>query len=441
MSERIYRDPVHNIIRLRTDTDEGELMMRLIDAPEFQRLRRIKQLGLGLYTYQGAEHSRFTHSLGAFHLMTRVLDRLEEKYKIDLNDRAAARAAALLHDVGHGSFSHVMEKVLGFHHEKWTVEVVLSEETEIGQLLRSHSSDLPTKVAAIIEGKFQPAALAQLVSSQLDVDRMDYLLRDSLMTGAKYGIYDLEWIINALAIDEEGDRIYVAARGLYAVEEYLQARYYMFRQVYFHRTLRSAEAVLRSTLRRALKLLESGEPIWYAADTAFEKVLRKEPLTVSEHLEVDDADVLFHIKQWQRAADPILKDLSRRFTGRRLFKAIDLDMPISEQADFLSAARECVARAGFEPEYYFIEDRASDVPYYTYYTAEGAEPKSRIYVQDGYSRPQIREISEVSDVVRGLQRGYELHRICFPAEVKNEVYAVYHNTSAQNRGVAERAMP
>ena len=439
MSERIYRDPEHDIIRIRTDTDEGKLMMRLIDAPEFQRLRRIKQLGLGLYTYQGAEHSRFTHSLGAFHLMTRVLDRLEEKYDIGENDRAAARAAALLHDVGHGSFSHVMEKVLGFHHETWTVQVVLSEETEIGRLLRSHSLDLPAKVAAIIEGKFQPAALAQLVSSQLDVDRMDYLLRDSLMTGAKYGIYDLEWIINALAIDEEGDRIYVAARGLYAVEEYLQARYYMFRQVYFHRTLRSAEAVLRSTLRRALKLLESGEPIWYAADTAFEKVLRKEPLTVSEHLEVDDADVLFHVKQWQRAADPILNDLSRRFTGRRLFKALDLDMPVSEQADFLSAARECVARAGFEPEYYFIEDRASDVPYYNYYTVEGAEPKSRIYVQDGYSRPQIREISEVSDVVRGLQRGYELHRICFPAEVKNEVYAVYHSTSAQDRRVAGRA--
>ena len=122
--------------------------------------------------------------------------------------------------------------------------------------LRSYSAELPAKVAAIIEGKFQPAALAQLVSSQLDVDRMDYLLRDSLMTGAKYGIYDLEWIINALAIDEEHDRIYVAARGLYAVEEYLQARYYMFRQVYFHRTLRSAEAVLRSILRRALQLLE-----------------------------------------------------------------------------------------------------------------------------------------------------------------------------------------
>jgi HD superfamily phosphohydrolase len=427
MSERIYRDPVHNIIRLRTDNREGELMMRLIDAPEFQRLRRIKQLGLGLYTYQGAEHSRFTHSLGAFHLMSRVLDRLSEKYSINEDDRTAARAAALLHDVGHGSFSHVMEKVLGLHHETWTVEAVLSEATEIGRLLRSHSPELPGKVAAIIEGKFQPAALAQLVSSQLDVDRMDYLLRDSLMTGAKYGIYDLEWIINALAIDEEHDRIYVAARGLYAVEEYLQARYYMFRQVYFHRTLRSAEAVLRAILRRALQLMEVGGDIWHAPGSAFEEVLRRSSLTISEYLEVDDSDVLFHVKQWQRSSDGILADLSRRFTARRLFKAIDLDMPEAERAGFLSAARECVAHAGYDPAYYFIEDRASDVPYYNYYTAEGSEPKSRIYVEDGYARPRIREISEISDVVRGLQRGYELHRVCFPAEVKTEVYNLYHD--------------
>ncbi len=404
-------------------------MVSLIDSPEFQRLRRIKQLGLALFTYQGAEHSRFTHSLGVLHLMTRVLDRLAEQYEISEADRAAARAAALLHDVGHGSFSHVMEKVLGFHHEAWTVRAVLSEETEVGQVLRSYSSELPNQVASIIEGKFQPAALAQLVSSQLDVDRMDYLLRDSLMTGAKYGIYDLEWIINALQIDEEGDRIYVAARGLYAVEEYLQARYYMFRQVYFHRTLRSAEAVLRSVLRRALELLETGKDVWCAPGTPFEKVLRRVTLTLDEHLEIDDSDVLFHVKQWQRSGDAILSDLSKRFIGRRLFKAIDLDMPESERATFLAAARRAIERAGFAPEYYFIEDHAGDIPYYNYYTAQGAEPKARIYVEDGYARPRIREISEVSDAVRGLQRGYELHRICFPPEAKEEVYALYHGVS------------
>src|SRR5687768_6552796 len=430
MSERIYRDPVHNIIRLRTDTDEGRLMVRLIDTAEFQRLRRIKQLGLGLYTYQGAEHSRFTHSLGALHLMTRVLDRLGETYKIAEEDRAAARAAALLHDVGHGSFSHVMENVLGFHHEALTAQAVSSAETEIGQVLSSYSPELPGRVAAIVEGTFKPASLAQLVSSQLDVDRMDYLLRDSLMTGAKYGLYDLEWIVNALQIDEEGDRIYVAARGVFAVEEYLQARYYMFRQVYFHRTLRSAEAVLRSALRRALELVAGGAPVWCASDASFAKVLKRQPLTIAEYLQIDDSDVIFHLKQWQREADPVLSDLSRRFVERKLFKAIDLDMPEDERPGFIDAARDVVVRAGFAADYYFVEDRATDVPYYGYYTGEGAEERARIYVEDGYAHPKIREISEISEAVRGLRRGYELHRVCFPSEVKDEVYRLYHGTAA-----------
>jgi len=407
-------------------------MIRLIDTPEFQRLRRIKQLGLGLYTYQGAEHSRFTHSLGALHLMARILDRLSDSNKISPEDRAAAQAAALLHDVGHGPFSHAMEAVLGFHHEAWTVRAVNSDETEIAQALRAYSPDLPKRVASIIEGTFKPAALAHLVSSQLDVDRMDYLLRDSLMTGAKYGLYDLEWIINALQIDEAGDRIYVAARGVFAVEEYLQARYYMFRQVYFHRSLRSAEVVLRSALRRALELFKAGEDVWYAPGAAFEKVLSRKPLTVSEHLEIDDSDVIYHLKQWQRVSDPILSDLSRRFVDRRLFKAIDLDMRTDERAGFLAAAREVIVRAGLAPEYYFIEDHAGDVPYYNYYTVEGAEPRTRIYVEDGYAHPQIREISQVSEAVRGLQRGYQLHRVCFPPEVKEEVYRLYHSSTPQS---------
>jgi HD superfamily phosphohydrolase len=413
---------------LRDDNAEGRLMVRLIDTPEFQRLRRIKQLGLGLYTYQGAEHSRFTHSLGALHLMTRILEQLSDRSNIDSEDRVAARAAALLHDVGHGPFSHAMEKVLGVHHEQMTMSAVTSPETTLCKALSSYSSEMPGRVASIIDGTFKPAALAHLVSSQLDVDRMDYLLRDSLMTGAKYGLYDLEWIINALQIDEDADRIYVAARGVYAVEEYLQARYYMFRQVYFHRTLRSAEAVLRSALSRALDLVENGNSVWYVAGTSFAKILRRQALSITEHLTMDDSDVIFHMKQWQQSDDEVLSDLSRRFVTRRLFKAIDLDMPEDERNDFLNAARSVVERAGFTPDYYFVEDRASDVPYYGYYTGEGIEPRTRIYVEDGYAHPTIREISEVSEAVRGLRKGYELHRVCFPAEVKDEVYRLYHST-------------
>jgi hypothetical protein len=144
------------------------------------------------------------------------------------------------------------------------------------------------------------------------------------------------------------------------------------------------------------------------------------------------------MKQWQHSDDDVLKDLSQRFVGRRLFKAIDLDMPEAERKEFLDAARAVVVNSGFMPEYYFIEDRASDVPYYGYYTPEGVEPRTRIYVEDGYSRPRLREISEVSQAVRGLGGGYELHRICFPAEVKEEVYRLYHRATPAPHAVANR---
>lgn len=425
MAERIYRDSVHNIIRLETDSDEGKLLVRLIDTVEFQRLRRIKQLGLAHFTYQGAEHSRFTHSLGALHLATRILDRLEKKYELSEDAKIAVRCAALLHDVGHGAFSHAIESILNFHHEDFTIEAVVSSETEIGRVLNSFSGDLAKNVAGIVRGDFRPAALAQLVSSQLDVDRMDYLLRDSLMTGAKYGIYDLEWIIKSLEIDESVDRLYVSARGIYAVEDYLQARYYMFRQVYFHRTLRSAEVVLKALLKRALQIFREGGDIWFARGTAFENVLKGEKLSLAAHLELDDTDVLFHVKQWQQSHDKILSDLAKRFLHRNLFKAFDLDMPEDERNYFLEMGAKTVAENGFNPDFYFIEDRAADVPYY-FYTKENSEPNKLIYVEDGFSRPQIREISEVSAAVRGLQRGYQIHRVCFPPEVKNEISKFYH---------------
>src|SRR6476469_8224261 len=293
MPERIYRDSVHNIINIDPDTAEGRLLVALIDTPEFQRLRRVRQLGLAYFAYQSAEHSRFTHSLGAGHLATRILDKLSRKYEISGEDRIAVRAAALLHDIGHGAFSHVIESILGFHHEQFTIDAVLSSETGVGRVLAGFSTEIAKSVASIIRGDFHNVALAQIVSSQLDADRMDYLLRDSLMTGAKYGIYDLEWVIKSIEMDEDTDRLYVSTPGIYAVEDYLQARYYMFRQVYFHRTLRSAEAVLKVLLRRALELYQRGNALWFRPGTSFEKILRRQTLSITQHLEMDDSDVIF----------------------------------------------------------------------------------------------------------------------------------------------------
>ena len=416
MPQRNYRDPVHNIISLDESKPEDRLIVDLIDSAEFQRLRRIKQLGLALYTYQGAEHSRFTHSLGVMHVMTRALALLGSHHPVTEESRVVGRAGALLHDLGHGPLSHVVEKVFRFHHEDWTRRIVLDPTTEVNQILRDFDNDLPEKLALLYQHNYSPAFVSQLVSSQLDCDRMDYLLRDSLMTGAKYGMYDLEWVLHALRLDEAGDRIFVEAKGLFAVEEYLQARYYMFRQVYFHRTLRSAEAVLISALNRARFLIAAGKLRFSVLGSPFEKMLLGEEASTAEYLQLDDTDLAFRIKEWSREEDEILADLSSRLLHRRLFKAIDLGSTVSER--FWSEAAALVSQAGFDPDYYLITDRAADIPYYGDYSPAD-DPKNLIYLETG-SLPATREISEVSEVVRGMH-AYRIDRVCVPSEVAGEI--------------------
>ena len=429
MPQRNYRDPLHNIISLDESVPEDRLIVDLIDSAEFQRLRRIRQLGLAMYTYQGAEHSRFTHSLGVMHVMTRAMNLLGSRHDISDEARVVGRAGALLHDLGHGPLSHVLEKVFRFHHEEWTRRIVLDDSSEVNQILRAFDKQLPEKLASLYQHTYSPAFVSQLVSSQLDCDRMDYLLRDSLMTGAKYGMYDLEWVLHALRIDEDRDHIYVDSKGLYAVEEYLQARYYMFRQVYFRRTLRSAEAVLISTLNRARLLIESGTLRFRMPGSPFEKLLLGEQASTSEYLQLDDTDLLFRLKEWSRDNDEILADLARRLMDRRLFKAIDLGADVSER--FWSAAAEIVHQAGFDPQYYLITDRAADIPYYGDYSPAG-DPKSLIYIETG-PQASTREISEVSEVVRGMH-AYRIDRVCVPSEVADEISLLIseHASLAQN---------
>jgi len=427
LSQRNYRDPLHNIISLDECQPDDRLIVDLIDSTEFQRLRRIRQLGLAMFTYQGAEHSRFTHSIGVMHLMTRALNLLSSHHTITEEARILGRAGALLHDLGHGPLSHVVEKVFHFHHEDWTRRIILDESTEVNQILRDFDSQLPEKLASLYRHDYSPAFVSQLVSSQLDCDRMDYLLRDSLMTGAKYGLYDLEWILHALRIDEVRDRIYVESKGLYSIEEYLQARYYMFRQVYFHRTLRSAEAVLNSALNRARQLIALGELSFPAPGSVFERMLMGAQVQTSDYLQLDDTDVMFRLKEWSRHDDAILSDLAMRLMNRKLFKAIDLDSPVS--AEFWDRAAEIVRSAGFDPQYYLITDRATDVPYYGYYSTVGLDPKSLIYVETG-AQGSIREISEVSEVVRGM-RGFRIDRICVPVEVSDEVSLLISDQTSQ----------
>lgn len=417
--ERVFRDPVHDFIAVG-----DEVLLALIDTPEFQRLRRIRQLGAAYVTYHGAEHSRFTHSLGAMHIMRRILDRLAEQgWSLDLADRRAALSAALLHDVGHGPFSHLWEKAAGGPtHEEWT-RAVISGDTAIHAVLEAADPGLPERVLAILDGRHPVPHLPALVSSQLDVDRMDYLLRDSLLTGASYGRFDLERLVYNVTV--AGGRLAVAEKGLANVEEYLLARYFMYWRVYYHKTTRAQELGLAAVFARARELFASGRArgaLWPRALVPF---LEGRP-GLRDHLAVDDYDVICACKAWSADPDPVLADLARRFLERRLLKPVFPEPREGEPPRDLEPLAALLARRGWDPRYYLAVDRAGEVPYYDYYTrrdgaADGGPPPILIVGKGG----RVREVSEVSPLVRSIaaapRGGFNVY---VPAECREDAARV-----------------
>src|SRR3954468_24681106 len=258
MKDRVFRDPVHGLIELR---GPDRPIADLLDTLAMQRLRRIKQMGFAWLVYPGAEHSRFAHAFGAFHNAQRVTRRLE------LDERTArhVKVAALLHDVGHGPFSHAWEHVFaGGGHEPWGARIV-AEDPELGARLEALEPGLPAPLREFWGKRDRPHFARKLVSSQLDVDRLDYLLRDGHYSGAGYATYDLDWILHALTVEEvrttEDDRrdlVIDYRRGMFAVEQYLFARSYMYAQVYHHKTVRAAEWMFIKALERFAHLARGG---------------------------------------------------------------------------------------------------------------------------------------------------------------------------------------
>src|SRR5438552_12908536 len=254
MAEKIIRDPVHDVIAFRLDRAVDSLLFNLLNAAEFQRLRRIRQLGMASLAYPGADHSRYSHSLGVMETARKILAQLATSFRIDDEGATLCLAAALLHDLGHGPFSHVFERVSGVHHEEVTHRVILDPESGVHQILADHDRAMPQKIVAFLQCQPKRTFFCDIISSQLDADRFDYLLRDNLMTGARYGSYDLEWVLHALTIDPSADRLAVHPKGISAVETYLQARFNMYRNVYFHKVVRSAEGMVKLALQRAKRL-------------------------------------------------------------------------------------------------------------------------------------------------------------------------------------------
>lgn len=366
----MFRDPVHGLIELGGEDRE---LGRVLETRAFQRLRRLHQMGFAWLVYPGAEHSRFGHALGAFHVARRVARALAIEPRIARH----VAVAALLHDIGHGPFSHSWELVSNdLDHEGWGARIV-SEDAELRGALEGLEPGLAATLCRFWHKSYRPAFARKLVSSQLDVDRLDYLLRDGHYSGAGYATFDLEWILHALKIqavhagEDPHDLVVDYRRGMYAVEQYLFARSFMYAQVYHHKTVRAAEWMFVQTLGRFAELAASG-----AEPPGLEPLARRargSALGIDEYLWLDDLSVTCAIDRFAgrgpdgaagAAADPILRDLAGRLVGRRLFKTIELghDPAVIDRITG-PAAEAARKRFGDAGRYYVHIDNAMQIGY------------------------------------------------------------------------------
>ncbi|MCZ2355911.1 MAG: HD domain-containing protein [Bacteroidia bacterium] len=321
---KIFNDPVHGFIEV------GEpILLSLIDHPYLQRLRRIRQLAFTSWVYPGAVHTRFNHVLGAMHLTRTALETLRNKgIKLTDSEFEATLIAILLHDLGHPPFSHALERVLlpHFHHEELSKALI--------QNLNNHYFNQELTLALQIFSKqYSRPFLHQLVSSQLDMDRMDYLMRDSFFTGVSEGIVGTERIIKTLTVVNE--QLVVEEKGIYSVEKFIIARRLMYWQVYLHKAVLASEKMLVNMVRRAKEIFLQNKPIWTNESLSFFFLLpqnQRIELTdevLAHYTALDDEDILYAIKQWQHHPDRILSELANRLLNRRLLKLRFQNHPIT----------------------------------------------------------------------------------------------------------------
>ena len=432
MRPKLFRDPIHDIITFDRDDPVERVLFELICTAPFQRLRRIRQLGFAGLVYHGAEHSRFAHSLGVVHIARRMLQSLDNGSASICDDtRMEVLGAALLHDVGHGPFSHAIESVIGTHHEAFSRRAILNEDGEIFGVLSGYSSQMPERIARYFGPRSEFPTDRQLwldiVSSQLDADRQDYILRDGHATGVKIGMYDLERILAMLTTYEnETDdgtvtRLAVSYRAREAVEDYLIARFHMFKQVYLHKTVRCAEKMLEAALKRGAQLHANGVRWKGMVDNPpLLKLLAGNPITNRQYFAVDDTDVWMMLKVWKDCDDVALATLSEGLLTRKLYKTVALDNsdPVVV-ARVLDYANEIAVDQGLDPDYAVLVDRAGDTPYKPY---DPSHPRLSAHIPVVERSGDVVPIERGSDIVHLLGRdSYNTVRLCVPESIRTRL--------------------
>lgn len=402
--EKVFKDPVHRYIHVR-----DKLIWDLIGTPEFQRLRRIRQLGTTYLTFHGAEHSRFNHSLGVYEIIRRMIDDVFiDREQWDNDERLLCLCAALLHDLGHGPFSHSFEKVFHLDHEEFTRAIILGD-TQINKVLSRMGKDFPKKVAEVIAKTYDNKLVVSMISSQIDADRMDYLQRDAYFTGVSYGQFDMERILRVMRPRE--DQVVIKKSGMHAVEDYIMSRYQMYWQIYFHPVSRAAEVILTKILHRAKHLHQEfynfkTEPVHFYS-------LFEEEVNVHDYLKLDESIILFYFQAWMEEEDPILADLCSRFVNRNLFQYAEFN-PSKQMQQWFDLI-QLFKKAGIDPEYYLVLDSSSDLPYDFYRPGEEEE---RMPIHLLMPNGELRELSRESEIVEAISGKRRTdHKLYFPQDL------------------------
>ncbi|MEO0734588.1 MAG: HD domain-containing protein [Bacteroidota bacterium] len=399
---KILNDPVYGFISIPYG-----ILFDLVEHPYFQRLRSIKQVSLTHYVYPGALHTRFHHALGALHLTGMAIDSLRAKgVAISEAEAEAVRIAILLHDVGHGPFSHTLEHTLiQAHHEELSL-----------LFMQRLNDEFRGKLGLAIEiftGRYAKPFLHQLVSGQLDMDRMDYLNRDSYFTGVSEGVIGYDRIIKMLNVAD--DRLVVEQKGIYSVERFLTSRRIMYWQVYLHKTVVSAEQMLILVLQRARELTEAGQSVWAPPGLAYFINNRVTSADFAERRNdlldafagLDDTDITAAVKAWQQHADPLLSYLSYGLINRRLFRLEFSNEPFAE--DYLENIRGALRDHRDLP-------RGADNFLIVGEESNSAYTLNKDEIQVLTKTGEVMPMSQLSDF--GIEpRTFRKYFVCYPKEV------------------------
>ena len=384
---KVLKDPVHSYIHIYY-----EVIWNCLDSKEFQRLRRIRQLGGDFQVYPTAEHSRFSHSLGVYEIVRRMVTEVKTLCaELTEYEKVCVMLAGLLHDVGHGPFSHAFEHVTNHSHEEYTAKIILGN-TELNSILRAVSKKMPEDIVSIIQHTHENDILNQIVSGQLDADRMDYLLRDSYFTATSYGQFDLERILRTMRVRKtsEGRKVIVVKHtGIHSVEDYIMARYQMYWQVYYHPVARSYEAVFIQLFNRLKDIFKDNKD-YFEDMKVLIPFLEKAEVSEEEYFRLDENSLLYYCALIQDKDDVIAADLAKRLQNRKLFEYVDYN------EENLAQIQNMLRENGYDEQYYL---RIENIEASVYSPYKGR--KILIEKLDG----QIVTLEKASTIVESITKG------------------------------------